>query len=316
MPAVCRLLRDSSCSPGVLATAAVLLATWNLTAAAQEAPNRLPVRPEAELFAFEGSPPVWLSAGASRERDPIETDRHDFTQSPRTVTRGTLQIESGYTYFYRDYDDEIEQSHTLPETVIRYGLTDDIEFRVRMNYVSQFRDGEEELDDREGAEDIRWGFKFQISEPCGWQPESALRVISTIPSGGDDFSTDRVELGVDYVYAWDISERINLAGSTGFATNAAGEYSLGGQLEGEQQNFVAIAQSAALGFELTEQTELYLEWYTLWTNGLRDEQVLTFVNIGLDYLLTDDLVIDFRIGKGLSDEADDLFAGAGGGIRF
>ena len=38
------------------------------------------------------------------DRDPweerIETDRHDFTQSPRTIGRLVAQIESGYTYFY------------------------------------------------------------------------------------------------------------------------------------------------------------------------------------------------------------------------
>ena len=39
-------------------------------------------------------------------RDPweerIETDRHDFTQSPKTVGRGVGVIEMGYTYFYED----------------------------------------------------------------------------------------------------------------------------------------------------------------------------------------------------------------------
>ena len=268
-------------------------------------------RPDAH---FSSSSHAWLHPG--RQRDPIETDRHDFTQSSRTVGRGVLQIEAGYTFFYRDYREEVEKSHTLPETVFRYGITDDIEFRVRANYVWQFRDGEEDTGDPEGAEDIRWGFKFQLTDACGKVPESALRVISTLPSGGEAFSTDRMELGIDYVYAWEIADGVELAGSTGFATNGAGEYSLGGQLEEETQNFVAIAQSAALGFELSEQSELYLEWYTLWTNGLSDELVLTFINIGIDYRLTDDLVIDFRIGKGLSAEADDLFVGAGGGIRF
>ncbi len=46
---------------------------------------------------------------------PIETDRHDFTQSARTVGRGVVQLESGYSYFYKDTDDEIEQAHTMPE---------------------------------------------------------------------------------------------------------------------------------------------------------------------------------------------------------
>lgn len=71
-------------------------------------------------------------------RDPykerIETDRHDFTQSTETVGRGVFQVESGYSYFYKDQDEEIESSHTTPELLLRYGLSDDIEVRLRWNY--------------------------------------------------------------------------------------------------------------------------------------------------------------------------------------
>ncbi len=300
---------------GVLCVVALLIGMGSQCAAQElfllpELPDEFEVLEELPLTT---APPPWLHGQMEEESEPIETDRHDFTQSARTVDPGTLQIEAGYTFFYRDYREEIETAHTLPETVVRYGLIEGLEFRVRTNYVWQFRDEEGEQD---GAEDIRWGFKLQISEPEGWRPESALRLLSTIPSGGDAWSTDRMEFGADYVYAWDIADGINLAGSSGFATNGAGEYSLGGALEGEAQNFIAYAQSAALGLEMTEKSEVYFEWYTLWTQGLSNEQVLTFFNIGLDYRLTDNLVIDVRVGKGLSDEADDFFAGAGGGIRF
>ena len=64
----------------------------------------------------------------------IETERHDFTQSTTTVGRGVFQIESGYSYFYKDEDDEIEHTHASPEMLLRLGLSDDIEFRVRFNY--------------------------------------------------------------------------------------------------------------------------------------------------------------------------------------
>ncbi len=57
------------------------------------------------------------------QRDPyeerIETERHDFTQSTKTVGRGVLQLEAGYSYFYKDKDAEIEHSHTTPEGLLR-----------------------------------------------------------------------------------------------------------------------------------------------------------------------------------------------------
>ena len=34
----------------------------------------------------------------------IETERHDFAQSTDTVGQGVVQIEAGYSYFYKDKD--------------------------------------------------------------------------------------------------------------------------------------------------------------------------------------------------------------------
>ena len=77
-----------------------------------------------------------LNVDASRDpwEERIETDRHDFTQSPKTVGRGVGVIETGYTYFYEDTGEEIEQSHVTPELMLRLGLTEDIELRIHWNY--------------------------------------------------------------------------------------------------------------------------------------------------------------------------------------
>jgi hypothetical protein len=82
--------------------------------------------------------------------EPIETDRHDFTQSTRTVGRGVSQLEFGYLYSYRDKEDEIEHTHVTPELVLRYGLTDElvenyfnigVDFLVNDDFVIDFRIG-------------------------------------------------------------------------------------------------------------------------------------------------------------------------------
>ncbi|MCA9067593.1 MAG: hypothetical protein KDA84_01635, partial [Planctomycetaceae bacterium] len=59
-------------------------------------------------FASRHEPDQIFSSGQSeRELEPIETDRHDFTQSPRTVGAGVVQFEGGYSYFYKDQKEEI-----------------------------------------------------------------------------------------------------------------------------------------------------------------------------------------------------------------
>lgn len=256
--------------------------------------------------------------------EPIETDRHDFTQSARTVGRGVFQLEGGYSYYYKDNEGEIENSHTLPEMQLRYGLSDNIEFRLRWNYAWIFKSGEaehgEELDDLDGAQDLIWGFKLQLTEQERWLPESAVRIVSSVPTGGSDFTTDGVEVGVDVVYAWELENGWELAGSTGVFRNGVGEFSLtalsGISEEGADDDFAAWAQSVALGIPMTERSKLYLEYFGIFSDGLTDDFSLGFVNAGVDFLMTDNLVFDIRIGKGLTGDSDDFFSGVGGGIRY
>jgi hypothetical protein len=153
----------------------------------------------------------------------IETERHDFTQSAITVGRGVAQIEGGYTFFYNDDDGERETAHTTPEMLLRLGLTEDIEFRLRWNYVWVSIDDEPE---ESGAEDVQWSFKLQITEAeCrSLLPTSALELRSTVPTGGEAWTTERVGFSLDYIYEWKLTERMNVAGSTGFGNDGFGDF--------------------------------------------------------------------------------------------
>ena len=90
---------------------------------------------------------------------------------------------SGYLYLYKDEGGEIEHSHVTPETLLRFGLSDDIEFRVRWNYAWQYFEEEHHKD---SAMDMIWSIKLQMTEQCGWVPESALEIRSSVPTGGSD----------------------------------------------------------------------------------------------------------------------------------
>ena len=107
------------------------------------------------------------------ERERIETERHDFTQSTTVVGGGTTQVEFGYTFFQGSSETEVEDSHATPELLLRFGLTEKVEFRLRFNEVWQF--GEE---DRSGSEDLHWAFKVRTSDQAGWRPELSLIHIS------------------------------------------------------------------------------------------------------------------------------------------
>jgi len=245
-------------------------------------------------------------------RERIETERHDFTQSTKTVGRGVAQIEAGYSYFYKDEDDEIENSHTTPEMLLRLGLTEDIEFRLRWNYAWRFIDDGESLD---SGEDMRLSLKLGMTDQECCLPESALEIRATAPTGGGDWSTSRVEFGLDYIYGWKIAEKVELYGSTGFATDGLGDFSLLPD-EPAADWFMMWSQSVALGIELTERLTFYSEYFGLFSNALADDFSINIYNIGVDFYVNDDFVLDFRAGVGLSPDSDDFFTGIGGGYRF
>lgn len=250
------------------------------------------------------------------ERDPyeerMETERHDYTQSTTTVGRGVVQLESGYLYLYKDEGGEVEHSHATPEALLRIGLSDDIEFRVRWNYVWKFF---EEEPGEDGALDTIWSFKLQVTEQYGWVPESALEIRSSVPTGGSNFTLGRVEVGLAYIYGWKLNEKWSLYGSTAYLPSGLGEGSLVPE-EPESEHFTVIGQSIALGTELTEKNTIYGEWFGLFSDGLEDDYSLSFLNVGVDHYFTDNLLIDFRVGVGLTEDSEDFFAGVGGGARF
>ena len=244
-------------------------------------------------------------------RERIETERHDFTQSTTVVGRGTTQVEFGYTFFQGSGETEVEDSHATPELLIRYGLTEKVEFRLRYNEVWQFGD-----EDLSGSEDIHWAFKIRTSDQQGWRPESALEIRATAPTGGVDWSTDEVEFGLDYIYGWKISPRVEIYGSSGFSTNGLGEFAFRPSAPADEE-FILYTQSVAIGTELTERCTAYTEFFGLFTDGFEsDEERPVFFNVGLDYYLSDNVVLDVRAGTGLNADAEDLFFGMGGAFRF
>lgn len=257
-----------------------------------------------------------LCWGQESTRDPweerIETERHDFTQSATTVGRGVSQVELGYSYFYTHENEEIEQAHTTPELMLRFGLSDDIEFRVRWTYAWVFPVEEVGFD---ASEDMRWSFKLQVTEQEEWIPQSALELRFTAPLGGRAFSTTRVDWGLDYIYDWELCEGWRFYGSTGVSADGLGDFGILPE-EPDTEHFTVMSQSFALETHLTERMTMYNEFYGLFSHQLRDDFNIVFYNIGVDYYLTDDLVLDVRVGKGLTPESDDLFGGIGGGFRF
>lgn len=240
------------------------------------------------------------------EVERIETDRHEFTPSVLFVPKGMIQFESGYSYFKEGR----ESSHTFPELQLRYGLTERIELRFRYNEVWQY--GEES---KSGSEDIRTGMKIRLNDQRGIIPEAALNLALSSPTGGNDWTVGNTEFAIDYIYGWDISEKAEIYGSSGLATDGIGDFDF--LPEAANGDFTVYSQSISIGYEMSEQITGYAEFFGLFTHGYgHKENNQVYYNMGLDYYITDDFLLDVRAGTGITDDASDFFCGVGGGFRF
>ncbi len=274
-------------------------------------PNRFDLVLLAAQRAREISGGAELTLDRDRDKNPVVALREiaEQTIKPKDLKEAAV---TNLQKILPDDDDEIEQTHTGPESMLRLGLTEDIEFRLRWNYAWRFID---EADNEDSAQDMIMTFKLGMTAEDHLIPESALEIRGTAPTGGAAWSTTRVEFGLDYIYAWKLAEGWELYGSSGFATSGLDDFSLLPE-EPDTDHFIVWSQSAALGVELTERTTLYVEWFGLFSYALEDDFGIGVGNLGVDYYVTDDFVVDFRIGIGLTGEADDFFSGIGGGFRM
>jgi hypothetical protein len=239
--------------------------------------------------------------------EPLASDRPDFTETSCTVGRGVNQLEMGYTYFNNRDGGNESQSHSYPELLLRAGMFADwFELRVGWSYSSGYEAFDVLTRSTSGAEDLYTGVKLGLTPQQGIWPEMALVPQTTIPLGGAN-SDEAVLPGMNWLYGWDIFEWLSMAGTT--QVNMAVD-------DESQDKFLEFAQSWTFGYTLTESWGAYTEWFAIVPSGAETIQTEHYFDAGLTYRVTNNLQLDVRIGKGVSSNALDYFAGTGIVVRM
>jgi len=248
------------------------------------------------------------AVGGPNLDEPLVTDRPDFTEASVTVGQGVAQLEAGYTYTYNGDDGESVRSHSFGEPLLRVGaLADWFEFRVALFPVEQRTRTGGRSHTTAGAEDLYLGVKLALTPQEKWLPEMALMPQMTVPSGSRAFTSNEVLPGVNWLYGWDLNDKLATGGST--------------QVNGSIDDATGItyaewAQSWTVGYSLTDKLGMYTEWFAFFPNAADSARTQHYFNGGFTYLANDDVQFDVRAGWGLNDAADDFFAGTGVSIRF
>ncbi|MEO5799603.1 MAG: transporter [Gemmatimonadales bacterium] len=251
------------------------------------------------LAALAVSITTTLSAQSSTE--PINTDRPDFTESSTLVPLHRLQFESGYSWTEAKANAGGGGSATFPELLIRYGLSNRLEFRVGQSF-TRVSPPAGQGSGITGRDDLYLGLKIGLGAQRGGQPALALLAHTSLPTGDSKTSASGTYPGLAILAGWDLSPDWSL--DTGIEAN---------RVSGDAWE---IAPSLSLGRTISARVKGYAEIYSLLPvlaeSGAGNSH---YVNGGLAFLITDNFQLDARVGAGLSDRADRYFFGFGFAIR-
>lgn len=248
------------------------------------------------------------SGGPPSRDERLASDRPDFTESSTTVGRGVAQVELGYTYISNVDGGVHTNSHSFPEMLWRIGMFADwFELRVAYNAGTGLVIAEPlGTFSASGSEDLYFGAKIGLTLQQGFLPEMALVPQMTIPTGSSSLSAGEVLPGLNWLYGWDITDRLSCGGST--QMNKAVDDS--GAL------YYEVAQSLTVGVGVTDRVGFYAEWFFLTHTAAIQAHTEHYLDGGFTFSVNNDLQLDIRAGIGLSEASDNYFAGTGLVRRF
>jgi len=256
----------------------------------------------------------------------IATDRPDFTDNTFTVGKGITYFESGYTFHRTETEDGMTvDNRSIPEVLLRYGATDDLELRFRWNgYVitDQRVSSEEFSQSGYGTEDLQTSFKYVMKYQEDWMPMMTYVGTLYLPSGTNGLSTDKPEYGQSVVAGWGLKRWLYLKAALGteFRKQTLTSIETDGlgnsYLSESTDNTTEWLPSVSLMYQISKRLGGYIEWYGATRSNGADNRPDHFANTGLSIYLSKDIQLDARIGMRLSSRTDEYYSGMGFSTRW
>jgi hypothetical protein len=238
-------------------------------------------------------------------KEPMEPDRPDFTNGPKLVAPGHLQVETGYTFTRTGP----EKASSLGEILLRYAVDDRWEARLGLNsydWIDTGVPGERRIS---GFEDPFVEVKVRLNDaeaehrPHG-VPAMGLLLQTTVPVGSRALTADVWQPTATLALHWDLPAEWSIESNLGYSYDADGG-----------QPFSQTFASLSAGFQLNDKAGGFLEGYIL-SKESADGSATHYVDAGLSYLLSNDLALDVRAGAGLDRPRPNWFTGLGASVRF
>ncbi|MEM9166871.1 MAG: transporter [Planctomycetota bacterium] len=238
---------------------------------------------------------------------PYEQDRATVTPSADVVPVGRFVLEAGATVTYDDEDGVETTNLTTPELLLRAGIFERTEFRLGWDgYSSTEIDTTGFNDTISGGTDMTAGVKVELLDNDGAIPGLAILGQVSIPVGDEEITSDRVDPSAQVVVSYDEIDdfwRFDASAELSFLEDTTDD------------SFTEVGVAAGSRQRWQEGFESFLEYFGFFrdADGIPDAQ---FIQGGVIFEASTNIILDARIGAGLTSDSADMFAGAGISFSF
>jgi hypothetical protein len=228
------------------------------------------------------------------------TERPGFAESAGIMFKKELQIESGFTY---EKVDNSLSNVSFNYTLLRYGIVDNIELRMALQYLGSYESLDGGDRDENGFGPIALGAKFLLLEKSEELPQLALLSTFLIPNTGHS-AFEKDNLGAEFRLNGDyaLNQAMTLSGNIGVSWSGV-----------KEEDFAVWMYTTVISLGLSDKVGAFAELYGFIPGkGKNDHRW----DGGLTYAVNDDLQLDFSTGIGLSKVSPDFFISLGLSIRM
>lgn len=236
----------------------------------------------------------------AQNKKELVTDRPDQTESSVTVPYKSLQIETGFLMESKVMDIHEFTDYAYNTTLLRYGLQDNFELRVGLEYLgskNKINGGSVDTTLRtDGFSPLYLGFKVLVREEDGILPEIAFLGGLNLPqTANKSFRPDYTAPSIRFSFSHTLTDMFSIG------------YNLGAEWDGYSAD-PGYFYSFVLGAAITDNIGGFVEAYGIMPEKSRAEHL---VDVGITWLVTPVFQLDISGGLGLNDEAINNFISAG-----
>lgn len=252
-----------------------------------------------------------LCAGAASSQaaeEAIATDRPDFVESSDVVGPGRFQIETSLAY-ERDEADGVRTRLSSTPTLLRIGVSDNIELRFETDGALRLRTRDAGLETKDrGYSDLSIGAKWhmQDGDEATGKPGIAWLLHVDADSGSSAFRGQGWRPSLRMVAEWDLPQ--------GFSAGVMpGVYKDRGD---DGKSYAGGIFAVVVGKSITEKLRGFVEWSgQALTSSKHGGNVITG-DVGLAYLITNSVQVDTAASWGLNKTSPDFSWTVGLSVRF